>query len=441
MALVSTICFCLVAYLVLDAIVRKADFFSPARFYLFCHSLALGVALLGMDKAMTPFRPLTDLVYFGSAAAFFIGCWIAGLLTPAMPAEQREPLRRGEYNWRLHMRFAFILFVIFAVGMAVAGAGLGTFPILAKDKAEAIQGFFKVAWFSSVALSFGGVTMGMFFIAIFRPRTRAKVLNLAMWMTVLSLALFALALSRSGLMFFAFFAMVFYNYAIRRLSIGRLGFFFVAFFSLFMVTAYLKLNNFQKEHQLKGVDTFKLVRLLMKFPYVYVANNFWNLDYALNPENYHERHPTTYGFTTVSGLLDMMALPGGTLGVGLRESGDWDDQFHARSIKVKGLNTMGYQWGLYKDFGLAGVFLLPFLFGMGIKILYLKVLRRPTVLNSAAYAYLAFFIGLSWFLAFWESMVYLYGLFYLLGTCYLAQRSAPREQVLPSLANGAAPAV
>lgn len=425
MVIVSAVCFCLVLYLALDAIIRKADFFSPARLYLFFHSLTLGIAFLAADKAMTPFKSVTSLVYFGSAACFFLGCWLVGILDAIRKPKANEPLNIGAYNWRLHIRLAFVLFTVFLLGVLSAGWGLGEFPLFAKDKAKAITGFFRVSWYSSVALSYGGITMSLFFMAIFRPRKWSKILNFAFWMTVISLVVFSLALSRSGLIFFAFFAMVFYNYAVKRLSLVKLGLLFLFFFSAFMVTGYLKLDNFQKEHQLNRVNPWKLARLMMKLPYVYVANNFWNLDYALNPENYQERHPTTYGFTTVSGVLDMMALPGGTLGVNIRESGHFDDQFHVQSIKVKGLNTMGYQWGLYKDFGIAGPLVLPFLFGMFIKMLYLKVVRTPNVFNIALYSFLAFFIGLSWFLAFWESMIYVYGLFYVSLVCFVSQRLLP----------------
>ncbi|MEO7425076.1 MAG: O-antigen polymerase [Fibrobacteria bacterium] len=422
MAIVSTLSLLFALYLVLDAVFRKVDFFSPARLYFFFHSLTLGIAFLAADKAMTPFKPLTNLVYFGSAACFLLGSWIVKVLAEEGDVRTGKLTGLGEYNWKLHMRLTFLLFLIFVVGIAIASLGIGGVPLLAKDKAKAIIAFFKVNWYSSVALSYGGLTIAMFFMAIFRPRTLPRILNSAFWMMVLSLIIFALALSRSGLIFFAFFAIVFYNYAVKRLSIPKLGVIFVLLFSIFMVTGYLKLSNFQKEHQL-NVHPLKLARLMLKFPYVYVANNFWNLDYALNPDNAHERHPTTYGFTTFSGVLDMMALPGGTLGVGIRAAGGWDDQFHARSIKVRGLNTMGYQWGLYKDFGMAGVFIFPFLFGMAAKMVHLRVKYRPNVFYVALYSFLAFFIGLSWFLAFWESMIYVYGLLYLVGTCYLSQRT------------------
>ena len=34
---------------------------------------------------------------------------------------------------------------------------------------------------------------------------------------------------------------------------------------------------------------------MMKLPYDYVANNYWNLDYAINPPSDREIHPYTYG--------------------------------------------------------------------------------------------------------------------------------------------------
>lgn len=425
MILVSVCAFTLTLILLGETLIRRSDFFSPARLYLFAHSLALGVAFLGLHEAMTPFRPVTSLVYFGSGACYILGVWMVGLLSRGASARiAARPI--AAYNWKMHLRIAWILFVVFLGGMLIAAWGIGTFPMFAEDKAQAIRDFFSVTWFSSVALSYGGITMGLFYMAIFRTGKRRRYFDSALLMTLVTGSIYVLALSRSGLMFFALFAVIFFHQAVRRISLPRMGLVFLVMFSAFMVTMYLKLSNFQKEHNL-NLDPGKLAVTMLKFPYIYVANNFWNLDHALNPENTRERHGPTFGFTMVGPVFDMLIVPGGNLGVGIRDGAGWDDQFHASSIKVKGLNTMGYQWGLYKDFGIIGCMLLPFLFGVCFKILYLRLHAVPTQMKAALYAYLAFFVGMSWFLAFWESMIYLYGLLLVVGASYLCQRTAPQS--------------
>lgn len=418
---VSVISFCLAAAILLECIIRGSDFFSPARLYFFFQSVALGVAFLALDKNMTPFKPFTSLVYFGSSACFLSGLVVVRLLVDFKARPSRKSMDFEHYNWKLHLIFAMVLFVFFVYGMITAHNGTGGFPLFAKDKSNAIKAFFSYKWSASVAICYGGLTLALFFMALFRPRASSKFLDPVLWMTVASAFIYSLALSRSGLVFFAVFAIVFYHYAIRRLSMLRLFLLFVFCSSFIVVTGYLKVNGVQEKYRVK-VKTSKVVQLAMKVPYMYLANNYWNLDYALNPENFQERHPTTFGFTTLSGMLDMMALPGGNVGMAIHEATGFDDPFHKRAIKARGWNTIGYQWDLYKDFGLVGVFLGPFIIGLLLEILYLKICMRPTMLSSACYSFLAFFLMGSFGGLFFESGIYVYGLFYLCLCCYLCQR-------------------
>lgn len=375
---------------------------------------------------MTPFHPFTSLVYFGSAACFLLGTWAVSLLNGLKDVPSRRPADFERYNWKLHFFFATALFLFFVWGMKTARDGVGEFPLLAYDKAQAIRSFFAYKWSASVAICYGGLAMVLFFIPLFRPRRLPKILDPAFWIMLIIACIFSLALSRSGLVFFAVVAVVFYHYAVRRLLMSRLLLIFVVCASFIVVTGYLKVNGLQQQQQVK-VKTSKVIHLALRVPYMYLANNFWNLDYALNPENYQERHPTTYGFTTLSGTLDMMDLPGGNLGVALHEATGFDDQFQKHAVKLRGWNTIGYQWDLYKDFGIAGVFLGPFLMGMLLKLLYLRVCSRPTILNSAAYSFQAFFLLGSFGGFFPENPIYVYGFFYLCACCYLSQRLSLRN--------------
>src|SRR5690606_22367137 len=131
--------------------------------------------------------------------------------------------------------------------------------------------------------------------------------------------------------------------------------------------------------------------------YLYIANNFWNLDYALNPPETREIQPTTYGYAIGQGFLSAFYLPGGTLAAQMIHETKIDDQFNRRSSKLKGWNTIPYHWPLYKDFGMFGVFAGSFLIGFGMSTLYLEMRRRPTMLKLGMYCYLAYWIVNSYF--------------------------------------------
>lgn len=93
--------------------------------------------------------------------------------------------------------------------------------------------------------------------------------------------------------------------------------------------------------------------------YKYVANDYWNLDYAFNRTSDIPEHEWTYGIDAFFGITYLMHI-----GDGIQQSFGWDSPYNESVVKCTGLNTIPYLWDAYKDFGLPGIFLLPFTFGM-----------------------------------------------------------------------------
>jgi len=122
-----------------------------------------------------------------------------------------------------------------------------------------------------------------------------------------------------------------------------------------------------------------------------------------------------------------MAFPGsgGNLAESIEKNEHFDGQFNEQAIKIKGWNTVSYQWSFYKDFGVIGVFLGSFLIGMLLHMLYLKICRQPTMLTLSAYSYSAFFVADSCFGSFFESPIYVYGFLYVCACCYFSQIVLP----------------
>jgi oligosaccharide repeat unit polymerase len=413
MLTVSIFALSLAGLILLECFLRGSDFFSPVRVYVFFHSLALGIAFLALDPRMTPFNPLTSLVYFSSAACFVLGAWSARM-TGRLSGEERAPFDFKHYNWNVHFLFSFALFLFFLGGMAGAYLGTGMFPMFAENKTKAIAVFHAYSWPTSIAFNMGIPTAVLFSIYSYRPRKGSRWLNPGIWMVVLTVGIFSMAMSRSGLMIFAAFALVFYNYARRRVTIGRLFFFFVIFATLIIYSGYVKMNGYRDQYNLKStVKTSDLVAIALLVPYQYIANNFWNLDHALNPPADRLGHPTTYGINTMAGYLAGLAVPGGNVGIVLHKELGIDNEYNKTSVKVKNLNTISYQWAVYKDFGLAGVLVAPFLIGAFFSILYRKVRLTPNLLNVAVYSYFVFFIATSFGGYFPENVIFVWGLVYL----------------------------
>ena len=116
-------------------------------------------------------------------------------------------------------------------------------------------------------------------------------------------------------------------------------------------------------------------------PYKYLANNYWNLDYAFNRLSDIPEHEWTYGIDAFYGVTHLMHI-----GDGIQQSFGWDTPFNESVVKYTGLNTILYLWDAYKDFGLPGIFLLPFFFGVLFTYCYHKmaVAKNPFMLLLTA---------------------------------------------------------
>ena len=76
----------------------------------------------------------------------------------------------------------------------------------------------------------------------------------------------------------------------------------------------------------------------------------------------------------------------------------WDNELNYSIQKVAGLNTINYLWEAYKDFGLAGCFLVPFVAAFLMAYMYEMMKRRNTPFWWMLYAISIFYVGWSFFI-------------------------------------------
>ena len=133
---------------------------------------------------------------------------------------------------------------------------------------------------------------------------------------------------------------------------------------------------------------------VIELPYIYVANNFWNLDYALNPQTSVAGHPPTYG-------LDHFFAQVPFISGSLRKAFGWDDMLNNSITKLPGYNSVSYLWDIYKDFGGIGVAFVPFFWGILITWLYMRLRINLKMRYLLLYAFAIVMVG-SW----WSNILY-----------------------------------
>ena len=382
----TTVLLFIVAGLLFYVWKKKLDFFSPATVYIFFQCLTLAFAYLRLDHAMTPFHAKTWFVWGGALFSFASGCLL--FQWNHSPCKT-QPTENFAYNWKLHFILSCFILALYFVGIfgiiQVAGNLIlftGNAGYFASRKVD--YGFYA-QFFSSAPL----VVM-LFGVASFKSLNPVRWLRrislpITLFISVLSVCAYP---SRTTLFMCLGFAVILFNFLCKRISVllitalliaGIVGFIFVA-----------SARSQYGESSVKSMT----MEAAMTMPYKYVANNYWNLDYAINSPTDREIHPFTYGIDFFSGMFEYFRAPGA-----LKTSFGWDGIYNESVQKIPGLNTTGYLWEIYKDFGLPGCFLVPFLVGLGMSILFDRVKRRKTPRLVMFYVFFIYFVGFWFFLA------------------------------------------
>lgn len=134
-------------------------------------------------------------------------------------------------------------------------------------------------------------------------------------------------------------------------------------------------------------------------PYMYVTMNLENYARSIvRVENY------TYGFYTFDFVTAISGLK------------HWIDQYFQLNdtpFLTSSYNTYSAFWTYYRDFGILGIFFIPFFGGMALSTLYYSFRARPSLQKLAIYGMFLFAIIFSFFNSAFGFLWFVYNLFVL----------------------------
>jgi len=363
----------------------KKDFFSPVTIYCFSQCITLAIAYLKIDDHMTDFKPLTWMVWLLGLFSFCVGAFVTKLVAKSrrLPVYVVPPTPPRGYNWRLHLLFSFILFALFIVGIAKIVSVAGNLIIFTDNPGRWMSRDVNFGYFPLLFGS-GPLCVLMFGVAAFKKFndvTWVRRVSLVMVLVVIVVNLLAYP-NRTALFFNLGFFMILVNYLFKKISPMVI---LVAM--IVAVVSFVAISNLRNQYGTKGLEN-KALEVMVVLPYKYVANNYWNLDFALNPTSDRVRHKHTYGLDFFSGVFEFIRIPSS-----FRNSYGWDDAFNQSIQKEYGFNTVNYLWEVYKDFYILGVFFFPFLSGIILTVLHLKLCRPFTPRQVMLHTFFTYFVG------------------------------------------------
>jgi len=370
---------------------------TPLSVFLYSQIFTLAIAYLKLHPAMEDFQSLTWLVYIGSLFSFALGVFVIRMAmhSSGMPETTPEPsefsVSARQYNWTRHTLIAFAAFFLFLIGIFFEYKAIGTLILLSDKPHFYIGSGFPVKGYMAYLLSSSPMVAMLFAFGMFKntnPHASLRIVYWIMFLVVYIVGFLAMP-TRAYAMIPLLFVAYIVNTAYRKLRFAHIAIGLLAIVSIFLVVADAK---DQLELEAKSSTIIKA----MKLPYWYIANNWWNLDYALNAPNDIERHATMYGLNSVSGFLRPVPLVGR-----IYSDPFLDDLFNGSVSKISSLNTIAYQWDLYKDMGIFGIVIVPFLWGIFFTWTYQQMLTRKSIAFVAANALFCYWLTMLFFGPFW----------------------------------------
>ncbi len=388
---VSAALFLVVIFCLFQSWWFKKDFFSPLNVYCFAQCITLAISYLQINRAMSDFKLYTWGVWLLGFLSFAGGCIIARLhaKSKGLPVNVSEPVAPKRYNWTIHLVLSFCVFCLFLVGVYGVYSVVGNLIIFTDSPAKWMTKDINYGYYTLLFNS-GPLCVLLFGVASFKKFNDVKwVRHVAFVMVFVTIAVNLMTYpNRTTLFFNAGFFLIFVNYLYKRISPIVITTLLVVAIAVFVSISSLRDQYGGSSAEGKAMD------VVLELPYKYLANNYWNLDYALNPPTDREIHPHTYGIDFFNGIFEYARLTGS-----FRTSFRWDDAFNDRIQKVEGFNTVNYLWEVYKDFHLLGVLLFPLLCGIGLTVLHLRLCKPFTPRQILMYTYFIYFVGWWFFTA------------------------------------------
>ena len=390
--MISFFCFAAVAVIILVAAILKRDIFTPINVFLLTQFATLGIAYLQLDPAMTDFHAFTWIAYGCATAALVMGALLPRLLWTSTTSQARIET----IDWKRYHLFSWLVFIAFlicCIPAIQAGHGL---PLLSKHLGRMMSQKAVDYGYFAFGYAAGPLPVLLFATSMYKevcPNYWIRISSRIMtWCGVIAIIL--LNPTRGSVLCALGMIVISRHYLHKRISAWTLPLFCLIIVPIFIALGYAKS---QYSDDVKSLPVTKVLHL----PYVYIANNYWNVDYALNPPNDREIHPFTWGLDALNGPLELTHLTGA-----FRTAFHWDNMFNHRIEKVPGLNTTGYLWQPYKDFREFGVVGIPLIIGLFWGWLYLKQRQRFSLRIHLLYVVLIYLLGWWWFNESYKSALY-----------------------------------
>lgn len=399
MSSVSIISFIICLAIFASVFKNDADVFSPGRVFAFIWALAIGLTDLKLSRLQHEWSIEVWIQIMIGPISFLIGTTVMYVINFDKKIYTLNYLRshREIYNIdKLKLYYSVVfLFALFLFGYLIIYMVTKEIPIFSEKPGVARANFtmFGIGLFLHNVVLIGFLSV----VYILLEKNNKKKKSVLVLLTIISVILYSITLQRYQIFLTIIMIAVLLYYTTFRLKFRTV----VISVSIIVVFFFL-VSSFRAGQ----VIIFVLYRISeMKFspqyaiftePYMYVVMNLENYARSITKINEYTLGYYTFDFyTAISGLKT------------------WIQEYNNLNetpFLTSNYNTYSAFWTYYRDFGILGIFIIPFLGGVFLSSLFYSFKKNPTVQKLALYSIFLFGIMFSFFNSAFGFLWYIYNL-------------------------------
>jgi oligosaccharide repeat unit polymerase len=387
MSVITLFCFFLCLAIIVSAMKRGADIFSPARIFGFIWCLAIGLADMKLSRFQVEWSFYGWLMLLLSVSSFLIGVFVIYVLNINKRVfsiqEVRKKVHEFTFNNELMDKLIIFLFILYIISYIVNTIATGYVPIFSRHPSES-----RTDWgiFGFGLLTHAAPSILFFIIQLFlfsKPSILKKIILINIF--IITFLTYFFLLQRFDLALFLVISIVFIFYSSNKLRPRNLLFVFGGFTGFMYLVTTIRMSKYFTGY----LYVFSRMKFSPKYaiftePYMYISMNLENFA-RVTPK----LETNTFGFFTfnfVTSLAGIKHL--------IKDYARITDYPYLTS----GYNTYSMFFDFFRDFNVIGIVFIPFAMGAIISNIYYWMRSNPNLNTISLYAVMVFVMLISFFI-------------------------------------------
>jgi oligosaccharide repeat unit polymerase len=352
---------------------------SPLSIIWISQTIPLGIALLNFSGDFPRLTGMTWLLLTGSFLSILLG-WIVGQALNRFSA----PAAHWQLDSKKLTLCISLLVGMYALSILQGVKNAGNFPLLSVDPANA-RWIFMTGRLQNFCFS---AAVPLFILLLHKARTSKNIERLIFSVVLLALVIsYVLIGSRFLTLVWLTTAIVYWDLYVKKLPLFRIALVVLLFTFAFVAVGYFRYGK-DLAVSYRSTNVMKVGWLLaLDSLYSYIANAYWNTDFALIRWNQGILNLPTWGISSNEGILWIIGFV-----PGIQKAYNYSNAMNTDITFREGLNATTYHWALFKDFGIAGPLLGSFGMGAVITFFYSRFCRSGAFGPISIYGVLAYFL-------------------------------------------------